>query len=197
MKLVITPWQARIAAVLLLLAVLALAGLAVYVPYQKLHQRYTARIDELLEHIGRYRGIAGTRPAIEANIARLKKLDPGRYYLKASAPALAAAEVQQMAMSVIEPAQLQVESTQIAPHKDDGTRRKVTVNFRLRGPWPAVHKALYQIETAVPYLFLDNLVIRATVTRNFRPVPGVEPDVQVLFDLYGYARIAKPAEKKP
>ncbi|WP_448506873.1 type II secretion system protein GspM [Immundisolibacter sp.] len=196
MKLEVSPWQGRIAAVVLLFGVFFAAGVMVYLPYQKLHQRYDARIDELLQHIGRYRGIAGTRPVIEANIARLKKLDPGRFYLKASAPALAAAEVQQMAMNAIEPNQLQVESTQIAAHKDDGTRRKVTVNFRLRGPLPAVHKALYQLETAVPYLFLDNLVIRSTVTRNYRPVPGVEPDVSVQFDLSGYARIVKPAEKK-
>lgn len=196
MKIEVTPWQSRILAAVLLFAALLAAGVMIYLPYRHAHQRYEAHIDELLEHIGRYRGIASTRPVIEANIARLKKLDPGRFYLKASAPALAAAEVQQMAMNAIEPNQLQVESTQIAAHKDDGTRRKVTVNFRLRGPLPAVHKALYQLETAAPYLFLDNLVIRSAVTRNYRPVAGVEPDVPVQFDLSGYARIVKPAEKK-
>jgi general secretion pathway protein M len=197
MKLTLTPLQSRLLAIALLLALLALAVVLVYVPWQRAHLHYDTAIEDQLDRASRYLRIVGQRQNIEANIAFIAKRDADRYYLKASAPALAAAEVQQMAQTIIEANELKVESTQIAAHKDDGPRRKVAVNFQLRGQLPAVQKALYELETALPYLYVDNLVVRSSVARVFRPVPGVEPDVLVQFDLYAFTRLAKPALQKP
>ena len=102
-----------------------------------------------------------------------------------------------MAQNIIEANQLKLESAQIGPHKDDGPRRKVAVNFQLRGPLPAVQKALYELETALPYLFVDKLLVRSSVARQFMPQPGVEPDVLVQLELSAIALIAKQAQKKP
>ena len=197
MKLTLTPMQSRALAVALLLALLALLAVLVYVPWQRAHLHYDTAIEDRLDRTSRYLRVAGQRKNVEANIASIAKRDAGRYYLKASSPALAAAEVQQMAQAIIEANELKVESTQIATHKDDGPRRKVAVDFQLRGKLPALQKALYELETALPYLYVDNLVIRSSVARVFLPVPGVEPDVLVQFELYAFARLAKPALKKP
>lgn len=197
MKLTLTPMQSRVLAIVLLVALLAIVVVLVYVPWQRTHRHYDTAIEDQLDRSGRYLRIAAQRQNVEANIAHIQKQNAGRYYLKASAPALAAAEVQQMAQAIIEANELKVESTQIAPHKDEGVHRRVAVNFRLRGPLPAVQKALYQLETALPYLYVDNLVVRSSVARAFRPVPGVEPDILAQFDLYAFARVAKPALKKP
>jgi general secretion pathway protein M len=197
MKLTLTPMQSRVLAVALLLALLALLAVLVYVPWQRAHLHYDTAIEDRLDRTSRYLRVAAQRKNVEANIALIAKRDAGRYYLKASSPALAAAEVQQMAQAIIEANALKVESTQIATHKDDGPRRKVAVNFQLRGQLPALQKALYELETALPYLYVDNLVIRSSVARVFQPVPGVEPDVLVQFELYAFTRLAKPALKKP
>jgi len=197
MKLTLTPMQSRVLAIALLLVLLVLLAVLVYVPWQRAHRHYDTAIEDRLDRASRYLRIAAQRQNVETNIAFIAKRDAGRYYLKASAPALAAAEVQQMAQTIVEANELKVESTQIAVHKDDGPRRKVAVNFQLRGPLPAVQKTLYELETAMPYLYVDNLVVRTSVARVFRPVPGVEPDVLVQFDLYAFARVAKPALKKP
>lgn len=197
MKLTLTPVQSRVLAVALLLFLLSLLAVMVYVPWQRAHRHYDTAIEDQLDRTSRYLRIAAQRKNIETNIALIQKKDASRYYLKASAPALAAAEVQQMAQTIIEANALKVESTQIGTHKDDGSRRKVAVNFQLRGPLPAVQKALYELETALPYLYVDNLVVRSSVARVFRPVPGVEPDVLVQFELYAFARVAKPVLKKP
>ena len=197
MKLTITPTQSRVLAIALLLALLAILAVLVYVPWHRVHFRYDTAIEDQLDRTSRYLRIAAQRQNAEANIAFIAKRDAGRYYLKASSPALAAAEVQQMAQAIIEANELKVESTRIAAHKDDGPRRKVAVNFQLRGQLPAVQKALHELETALPYLYVDNLVVRSSVARVFRPVPGVEPDVLVQFDLYAFTRLAKPALKKP
>lgn len=197
MKLTLTPVHSRVLAIALLLAVLVVLAVLVYVPWQRAHEHYDAEIEDRLDRTSRFLRIAAQRHNVEANIARIHKKNAGRYYLKASAPALAAAEVQQMAQTIIEANELKVESTQFAAHKDDGARRRIAVNFQLRGPLPAVQKALYELETAVPYLYVDNLVVRSSVARVFRPVPGVEPDVLVQFELYAYARVPKPGLKKP
>ncbi|MDZ7595562.1 MAG: type II secretion system protein GspM [Thiobacillus sp.] len=197
MKLTLTPMQSRALAVALLLVLLALLAVLVYVPWQRAHLHYDTAIEEQLDRTSRYLRVAGQRKNVEANIASIAKRDAGRYYLKASSPALAAAEVQQMAQAIIEANELKVESTQIAAHKDDGTRRKVAVDFQLRGQLPALQKALYELETALPYLYVDNLVVRSSVARVFKPVPGVEPDVLVQFELYAFTRLAEPALKKP
>ena len=197
MKLTLTPMQSRALAIALLLALFALLATLVYVPLQKAHHHYDTAIEDRLDRTARYLRIASQRTGVEANIARIKRQNASRFYLKASAPALAAAEVQQMAQAIIEANQLQVESTQIAAHKDDGSRRKITVNFRLRGPMPAVQKTLYELETAMPYVYLDNLIARSSVSRIFKPTPGIQPDIQIQFDLYAFARVASPAMKKP
>jgi len=197
MKLTLTPMQSRVLAIALLLGVLALLVVLVYVPWQRLHRHYDTAIEDQLDRSSRYLRIAAQRQNVEANIVLIKKRDARRYYLKASAPALAAAEVQQMAQAIIEANELKVESTQIAAHKDDGPRRKVAVNFQLRGQLPAVQKALYELETALPYMYVDNLAMRSSLARRGVPVPGVEPDIMVQFDLYAFAQVAKPALKKP
>lgn len=197
MKRTLTPMQSRLLAIALLLGVIALLAVSVYVPWRQAHQHYDAAIEEKLDRTARYLRIAAQKANVEANIEAVRKQRAERYYLTASAPALAAAEIQQMALAIVEANQVKVESTQIAAHKDEDARRKVTVNFRLRGPLPAMQKTLYELETAAPYLYVDNLVFLSTITRVFRPTPGVEPDVQAQFDLYAFARIGEPAVKKP
>ena len=197
MKRALTPAQNRLLAIALLLGALGLAAVMVYIPWQRMHQHYDTAIEDQLDRTARYLRIAAQQKSVEANIAVIKKLKSERYYLTASAPALAAAEVQQMALAIVEANQVKVESTQIAPHKDEGTHRRVAVNFRLRAPLPAIQKSLYELEAVAPYLYIDNLVALSSVARVYRPTPGVEPDVQVQFDLYGFARIPTPGMKKP
>ncbi len=163
MKLTITPVQSRVLAIALLFAVLAVLAVLVYVPWKQAHLFYDAAIADRLDRTSRYLRVAAQRKNIESNIALIEKRNAPRFYLKASSPALAAAEVQQMAQAIVETNGLTVESTQFSSHKDDGAQRKVTVSFRLRGPLPAVQKALYELETALPYLYVDNLVIRSNV----------------------------------
>lgn len=197
MKLTLTPVQSRALAIALLLAVLAALAVMIYVPWKQAHLHYDTAIEDQLDRTSRYQRIAGQRQSVEANIALIKQRDPRSRYLKASAPALAAAEVQQMAQTIVEANALKVESTQITLHKDDGPRRRVAVNFQLRGQMPAVQKALHELETALPYLYVDNLVIRSSVARAFRQAAGTESDVLVQFDLYAFALIPKPVLTKP
>lgn len=193
MKTTLTPARGRALAILLLLAACVLVALAVYLPVRWAHQRYDGAIEERMDHLARYLRIAAQKKQVEADIAAIKGKDARRHYLKASAPALAAAEIQQMAQAIIDTNAIKVESTQIAPHKDEQGRRKVAINYRLRGQLPAVQKLLYELETLTPSVFIENLALRSSVVRAFHPVPGVEPEVSIQFNLYGFALVNKPS----
>jgi len=197
MKLALTPRQSQALAIALLVALLALLVAAVYFPVRNAHRHYDTAIEDRLDRTARYMRIAAQRDEITANVTSIKKKNAGRFYLQTSAPALAAAEVQQMALAIIEANKVQVESTQIGVHRDEGLQRKISVNFRLRGPMAEMQKTLYELETALPYFFVDNLAVSSVVNRLFRPTPGVQPDVQMQFDLYAFARIGAPASKVP
>lgn len=185
------PMENRVLAALLLLVILAAAVTAVVVVDHRLHAHYDEAIAARLDQIARYNRVAATRADYEKAIASVKARDAGKFYLKASAPALAAADIQQVVQTVVEANSLRTESMQIAPHKDEGGRRQITVNLRLRGKLDGVQNMLYALETTQPYLFVDNLNIQSTVRFNFVPTPGIEPEVLAQFDLSGFATLKK------
>ena len=53
----------------------------------------------------------------------------------------------------------------------------------------ALQQILLGIESRVPFLFIDNLAIRAGQGRLYRPQPGVDPEFGLQMTLHGYAII--------
>jgi general secretion pathway protein M len=183
------PWQTRALALLLLVVVLLALVAAIAIPVKARHQHYDTAIGDLVERLGRYQRVAAMRAGIQQELARVKARDSQKYYLKNSAAALAAAEMQQAAQAALDASGAQLNSMQIAPHKDEGEYRRVTINLQLRGTLAAVQRTLHALESAQPLLFVDNLVIRARAARGYVPAPGVEPEIQVQFDLTGYCLV--------
>lgn len=183
------PRESRIAAILLLFVILALLAVAVYLPLRAKHRHYDDAIESLLDRQARYHRIASSRPDIEAAIEALGKLDTRKYYLTNRGPALAAAEIQQIVQTLVEANGLRMESMQVAPHKDEDGRRRIVVNFQLAGAIAPMQRVLHALETTEPYLFVENLMIRAMVPRNYKPQPLVEPEITAQFDLSGYAMV--------
>jgi general secretion pathway protein M len=191
-KIVENPVASRAIALLLLLIVVSGVGYLVSLELEQQHQRYEDIIERRTLLIAGYQRVAANRSDIEKTIANVKKLDTARYYLRNSSPSLAAAEVQDYAQAIFEANGMKVNSVSISPHKDEDGRRKVGVNFNLRGTSEATQKSFYALESQLPYLFVDNLALRSTVnSRRWQPTPDVEPEIQVQFDLYGYAQIRK------
>lgn len=181
-------------ALALSLLIMLLMGLAwlIYQIQGHYHRRYDDAIDNRLRIIAGYNRVAAGRSTYESVIERSKKLDTARQYLKSSSPALAAAEMQEIATSALAFSQMKQNSVNIAPHRDIDGRRMITVNYVVRGTLDATQKMLYALESSTPFLFVDNLSIRSSVSsRHWRPTPNLEPEVQVQFDLYGYSRIGK------
>ncbi len=185
------PGESRALAVLLTFVVLLALVFLISWMNIKAHAHYDEAITDRMDQLARYNRVAAAKADFEQAIKMVKEKDATRFYLKSSTPALAAADIQQIVQTVIEAHGLRTDSIQIAPHKDIDGRRQITLNLRLRGKLQGVRDVLYSLESTQPYLFVENLVVQATVRSNYVPVPGVEPEVTVGFDLSGFAMLKK------
>jgi len=183
-----TPRQSRMLALLLLLAVLAAAVAAIAIPAMQLHAHYQSAIDQRVDRLSREQRIISMAPALQKQMVQLQQLNPARFYLRNSNPVLAAAEIQENAKHLIDANGGKLLSMNILPPKDEGQLTRVGVNVQLTAGLDGVEKLFYGLETATPYLFINNLSIRTI--NAYTPPNGTAPplQLQVQFDLSGFAR---------
>lgn len=186
------PRQKKIAALAILVTAVVIACMVVAVPLWLINQHYDVALDDATSRLERYSRIVGTRDSLQKQAVEVKALEARRHFLKSASPALAAAELQEKAQAVFDANGAKVNSIQVQAHKDDGLYRQVTLQVQLMAPLTAVKGMLYGLESAHPYLFLDNFSIRAPNMQINRVESATEPDLIVQFDLTGYALKGAP-----
>jgi general secretion pathway protein M len=179
-----TPIQSRAAA--LAIAVLAMVTVLALIlaPWWGLKLRYDSALEDAVTRLERYSRIAGMQEGLQKRAQEVKALDTARHFLKSASPALAAAELQDLAKTVIESNGGKINSIQILQHKDEGGYRQIAVTLQLAAPQSVVKGMMHAIESMQPYLFIDNLAMRSP-SGNQNRVP--EADLNIQFDLTGYA----------
>lgn len=188
----LSPIQKKAAALAILVFVVSAIFAAIALPVMLLNQHYDVTLEDATSRLERYSRIVGMRDSLQKQALEVKALESQQHFLKSASPALAAAELQEKAQSVFEANGAKVNSIQVLPHKDEGLYRQVTVQVQLLAPLTAVKEMLFGMESAHPYLFLDNFSIRAPNTQVNRVEPANEPDLVVQFDLTGYALKGAP-----
>ncbi|MBC7625268.1 MAG: hypothetical protein H7232_18020 [Aeromicrobium sp.] len=187
------------AIVLLIVAVLVLiAGLAL--PAWWLYDRYDASATQLARQLRSYTSLNQLRPTLMKSVEALKAKDIKKFFLKGATAALAGADLQEMARTVIESNNGKLLSSQLLAHKDENGYRQVNATIQMTANIQNLRQVLHAIEGREPYLFLDNLTVRAQVPSGFKPQPGFEPEMFVQFDVSGLVPItpvAAPADAKP
>ena len=183
------PDQSRNAAVALLIAAVAVSVAAIALPFWMLHRHYDAALAESSNRLDRYNRIAATRPDVARQLEAMRGKETRKFFLRSGAPALSAAEAQEMLRSLVEGGGGRLITMQAPVSKEEGRYRQITVNLQLTANMQAVRKILNSIETSVPYLFIDNLKVTSQVPGNFRPQPGNEPEVFVQLDVTSYALV--------
>lgn len=182
----LTPLENRYLAIALLILCLILGGALVVVPILLLHRHYDRELESNHELLLRYRNMSAARGEIEAGLARARTLDGKKYFLKSSAQAPAAAEIQEMARGSIESNGCKLLGSQTGTLKDEGDYRRVTVNVQSICTDHALKRMLHAVETLRPFLFIDNLGVRSLFNAQNMANPGLAPEVNVQFDLSGY-----------
>ncbi len=176
----------QVALALLVVLLLAIGG-AIAVPVWMLNRHYDTALTDALGKLDRYRRIAATRPALARQLEAMRSRDPRKFFLRSGPPALSAAEAQEAIRSIVESGGGRLITMQAPASKEEGHYRHVTVNVQLTANILALRRILAGIDGHVPFLFVDNLMVRTQVPSNFRPNPGVEPEMFVQFDVSGYA----------
>jgi len=181
------PKQSRRLAVALLAGLVLIVVAAVGIPVWLLQRHYDTSLADYADKLERYRRIAATRPEAARQLEALRSKDTRRFFLRSGAPALSAAESQEVVRQLVESSGGRLISLQPPVVKEEGRYRQVSVNVQITANVFAMRKILHAIESHTPYLFIDNLVVRSQVPGNFKPAPGGEPEMFLIFDISGYA----------
>jgi len=179
--------RSRQLAVGLLVVAIAIVVAVVAIPFWLLHRHYDVAISDSLDKLDRYTRIAATRPVVAKELEAMRGKDTRRFFLRTGAAALSAAEAQEAVRALVESSGGRLITMQAPVSKDDGHYRQVSANVQVQANVFALRKILHALENNVPYLFVDNLMVRTQVAGNFRPAPGGEPEMFVQFDVSGYS----------
>jgi general secretion pathway protein M len=181
------PEKRRKAALGFLAAAIAAAIAAFALPLWLAHQHYDEALEDIDRRLVRYERLAAARPALQQKLEAVRALGSRKYFLKASAPSLSAAEIQERVRQFVEGQGGRLISVQVAQPRDEGSFRQVTVTVQANANISGAHKILHAIESGEPYLFVDALTIRAQVPPGFKPAPGFEPEMFIQLDISGFA----------
>ncbi len=181
----LNPAQSRRLAIGLAVAAVMAIIAAIGIPVWLLHRHYAESLTEMSDKHERYRRIAATRPEVARQLEALRSKDTRRFFLRSGAPAFSAAEAQEVVRALVESSGGRLISMQHPTVKEEGRYPQVTVNVQITANVFA--QILHAIETNTPFLFVDNLVVRSQVPGNFKPPPGGEPEMFLIFDVSGLA----------
>ena len=192
-----TPRTNRVAALSLLAVVVIVVIAVIAVPVYFGHEHYDAANTKMSRLLGAYTALNQSRPRLLRAVEVLRTKDAKKFYLKGATPALASAELQDIAKSIIETNGGRILSSQALTNKDDNGYRQIAVTMQMSMTIQNLRRVLYATETKVPYLFVDSLVVRTQVPPGFKPAPGVEPELFVQFDVAGFTPIAAASTPAP
>jgi general secretion pathway protein M len=178
-------------AIALLVVVVFLAWELVIRPVVGEFAEYERTVAQNSELIDRYRAVAAERAPLEKERDRLKQEIESRSGLLAGTnPALIGAGLQDQIKNVVSAHGGKLQSAQILTPASEKELTRVSVRVVMSSELAALQKIIYDLETASPYLFIDDVDFRKRVTRRRQPGVRAEGDEQltVRITVYGYVR---------
>ena len=181
--------QRRMLALLLLLVAAAIFVSAVAMPLVTTWTENRDEIVQMEDSIARYARLSARIDALESAVEALaasEELDA--FVLPQTSEPLAAAALQERVKSVVTGSGGTLTSTQVLPVAKEQGFKRIAVNVRMAGSVEALQRALHELESGLPYLLADNVVILARGARKRRrqAAPGEMLDVR--FNLSGFMR---------
>ena len=183
----LSPPQSRLLAIALLLLCTGVVVQLVALPAWRMYRNDRQAVEQQRDQIERFKRIAKRAPEIEQ---RLQELEEHRkrdqYVLTAESTILAAAALQERVKAIVEQSGGRLTSTQVPPAVAEGAYNKVTVKVRMSVTTPALQSILYELESGVPYLVVDNVAVLSRRARRRKQTQPQPQTLDVRFDLSGY-----------
>ena len=178
-----------------LLAVLLLVS-AVFVPWLERNRQYNEEIAEQSRLVARYQEMLQAMPKLQAELEQVRNDQQLKaFYFSAETRALAGANVQAKIKEIISSSGGSLTSTQLLS-RDTGERsQKVGVRVQMRTDTAQLVEVLYQIETAQPLLFIEQVSVRAQArrrvsrrSRRAKKAAVSSPLLTVRLDIFGFVQ---------
>lgn len=184
----IHPAIARTMALTLLAALLLGLYALVAQPIIDTRQAYDESIVRSLDLIARYQRVGGDRPALEAKLAALdNSASSSNSYLEGTSASLAGATLQNRAKLAIDNAGGTIRSSQILPVRQQDELERITIRINFTSDLAGLQQALHALESASPYLFLDNVTIQSQARINRRRARVTEDQsLAIRLDVFGF-----------
>lgn len=190
--------QPRACAVLLaaiLLLTLTVVG-TIALTWSSRLQTLERGLDDDLDRLQRYQRLLATLPALRAALEEEQANDAFKaYYFDADTPAIAGAQLQSEVQEMVRSAGARPVSTQILPADDTAVPPRVSVRIQLQATTEQLFDVVYRVETARPFLLIDQMSIRSQARpnqvsrfrgRGARPVNVSQDQLTVRLDIFGY-----------
>jgi general secretion pathway protein M len=185
----LSPPMRRLLAVSLLIGIAWLLWSGVASPIIASHAEATATIERFETALSRERASERDIAALRASLVELKKSEasiPG--FIEGANESIAAAQLQSRIKTAVEAVKGEMRSTQILPARDDGKYRRIAVRGQMLLTTAGLQRVLHDLESASPYLFLDNVDIKVRPQQRNRDTAVQEPTLEVRFDVAGFMR---------
>jgi len=176
----------RSLAVFFVIVVIGTVISAVALPAYVLYNRYYEARSAAEGRIERYQRVSSGKIEYARALDVLKARESGRFFLKNSAPNLGGAELTDLVRPMLETNGSRLTSIQPVTVKDEGGFRVYSLNVGFNATPSSLQKTLYALETSIPYLFVENVTLRATVPRGYKPPPNQEPEVSAQLEVQAY-----------
>jgi general secretion pathway protein M len=177
-------------ALTLLIMVILLGYQVILQPTLDLYRNNQAKISQSRDLLHRYRQLAAQRDSVAENLATMREdQDLLVGYINEASDALAAAEIQDSASKAITSSGGEMKSVQTTAaqslDEQQGTRQ-IGLKFQFSATIDGLASALYELETADPYLFVDSLKVTTPGSQHASRGAAVEPKLDVRIEVFGY-----------
>jgi general secretion pathway protein M len=189
MKLSLPPLASRGLAAALLLLVVVMVMVAVVMPIIDSFAIAKLSNEEYRSALARSRVLDLELKNITAQLGELRQAQSSQSgFLQGANESLATAQLQNRIKSLVEAGGGELRSTQVLPVRDEGKFRRIIVRGQMSTNTTGMQHIFYDIESASPYLILDNIDIRARPNAGAQGNSPQDTMLDVRFDIYGYVR---------
>ncbi|HMB40233.1 MAG TPA: type II secretion system protein GspM [Wenzhouxiangellaceae bacterium] len=194
MKLLPDPQQSRPLAIGLLAVAVMLVYFVGFHWFVMRHVSLSGEIGDLETRIARYKGTVEMAEPMRARLNELRasQMDSA-LFLEGDDANLATAELIRMLRDWVDRSAADAELcsiTNTSPRRytDPERFRSVRVNVRMQCPLDDFMRVLYEMESGVPLVFIDNMMINQRLTPDQRGRRGSTPygQLDIRFEMYGY-----------
>ena len=183
----LTDRQRRLLALAILLLVLCAICSITVVPVLLANQHYRETIAGMEGRLAQLQRAAAIGTGLQPQYEQLRRWqETDSHYLKSSSSALAAAELQRLLKRIVVTNHAEVLSTQILTAAQEQDLNRISLKVRIRGTLGDIVQVFYAVETSEPFMFLENISVRAKSGRRGRSKIPAPQLLDVDLELIGY-----------